>query len=187
MRAASSVASSSASVFPHSGGGRRVGLWALWPGRCGALAVLALWHQAVPVLDWEAAVINPLVSGLARGPEPTVVPADRLGAGALARWASVRAPTLARVVVAALTEAAGDHACRLALVCAKCLLCSEGGRRGGGLAHEGMRITRANAEQRMLEKLTRNLTEDIAPLLPPGIVFADATALAAFERAFGSR
>ena len=46
------------------------------------------------------------------------------------------------------------------------------------LAHEGMRITRANAEQRMLEKLTRNLTEDIAPLLPPGIVFADATALA---------
>ena len=45
-----------------------------------------------------------------------------------------------------------------------------------------MRITRANAEQRMLEKLTRSLTEDIAPLLPPGIVFTDATALAAFER-----
>ncbi|MEQ1718680.1 MAG: nucleotidyl transferase AbiEii/AbiGii toxin family protein [Hyphomicrobium sp.] len=50
------------------------------------------------------------------------------------------------------------------------------------LAHEDQRITRANAEQRMLEKLTRSLTEDIAPLLPPGIVFTDATALAAFER-----
>jgi predicted nucleotidyltransferase component of viral defense system len=49
------------------------------------------------------------------------------------------------------------------------------------LAHEGQRITRANAEQRMLEKLTRSLTEDIAPLLPPGIVFTDATALTAFE------
>ena len=45
-----------------------------------------------------------------------------------------------------------------------------------------MRITRANAEQRMLEKLTRSLTEDIAPLLPPGIEFTDVTALAAFER-----
>ena len=29
-------------------------------------------------------------------------------------------------------------------------------------------ITRANAEQRMLEKLTKRLTEDIAPLLPAG-------------------
>lgn len=50
------------------------------------------------------------------------------------------------------------------------------------LAHEGMRITRANAEERMLQKLTRSLTEDIAPLLPPGKVFDDAAALAAFER-----
>lgn len=50
------------------------------------------------------------------------------------------------------------------------------------LAHEGVRITRANAEERMLQKLTRSLTEDIAPLLPPGKVFDDAAALAAFER-----
>lgn len=34
----------------------------------------------------------------------------------------------------------------------------------------------------MLQKLTRSLTEDIAPLLPPGKVFDDAAALAAFER-----
>ncbi len=50
------------------------------------------------------------------------------------------------------------------------------------LAHEGKPITRANAEQRMLEKLTRSLTEDIAPLLPPGVSFDDGQALAAFER-----
>jgi hypothetical protein len=41
------------------------------------------------------------------------------------------------------------------------------------LALEGKPITRAAAEQRMLEKLTRNLTEDIAPLLPPGVRFND--------------
>jgi predicted nucleotidyltransferase component of viral defense system len=50
------------------------------------------------------------------------------------------------------------------------------------LAHEGTRITRAIAEERMLQKLTRSLTEDIAPLLPPGVIFDDATARAAFER-----
>ena len=49
------------------------------------------------------------------------------------------------------------------------------------LAQEGHVITRANAEQRMLEKLTRSLTEDIAPLLPPGVRFNDADALHAFE------
>jgi predicted nucleotidyltransferase component of viral defense system len=49
------------------------------------------------------------------------------------------------------------------------------------LALEGKPITRANAEQRMLEKLTRSLTEDIAPLLPPGIHFHENDAVAAFE------
>ena len=50
------------------------------------------------------------------------------------------------------------------------------------LALEGKPITRAVAEQRMLEKLTRSLTEDIAPLLPAGVRFGDADALYAFER-----
>ena len=50
------------------------------------------------------------------------------------------------------------------------------------LALEGNPITRATAEQRMLEKLTRSLTEDIAPLLPAGIRFNDDDALQAFER-----
>jgi predicted nucleotidyltransferase component of viral defense system len=50
------------------------------------------------------------------------------------------------------------------------------------LALEGKPITRAVAEQRMLEKLTRSLTEDIAPLLPAGIRFNDVDALQAFER-----
>jgi predicted nucleotidyltransferase component of viral defense system len=50
------------------------------------------------------------------------------------------------------------------------------------LALEGKPITRAMAEQRMLEKLTRSLTEDIAPLLPAGIRFAEADAIRAFER-----
>jgi predicted nucleotidyltransferase component of viral defense system len=50
------------------------------------------------------------------------------------------------------------------------------------LALEGKAITRANAEQRMLEKLTRSLTEDIVPLLPAGVRFDEADALRAFER-----
>lgn len=50
------------------------------------------------------------------------------------------------------------------------------------LAQEGTVITRAHAEQRMLEKLTRSLIEDIAPLLPAGVRFDDADALRAFER-----
>jgi len=50
------------------------------------------------------------------------------------------------------------------------------------LALEGRPISRAVAEQRMLEKLTRNLTEDIAPLLPAGIRFEEGDALRAFER-----
>jgi hypothetical protein len=34
----------------------------------------------------------------------------------------------------------------------------------------------------MLEKLTRSLTEDIAPLLPAGIRYDDCDAIRAFER-----
>ena len=50
------------------------------------------------------------------------------------------------------------------------------------LALEGNPITRAVAEQRMLEKLTRSLTEDIAPLLPVGVRFNDDDAIHAFEQ-----
>jgi hypothetical protein len=50
------------------------------------------------------------------------------------------------------------------------------------LALEGTLISRAIAEQRMLEKLTRSLTEDVTPLLPAGIRFNDDDALHAFER-----
>jgi predicted nucleotidyltransferase component of viral defense system len=50
------------------------------------------------------------------------------------------------------------------------------------LALEGNSITRAVAEQRMLEKLARSLTEDIAPLLPVGIRFNDDDAVHAFEQ-----
>jgi len=49
------------------------------------------------------------------------------------------------------------------------------------LALEGTPITRANAEQRMLEKLRRSLTDDIAPLLPAGIRFDDDDAMEAFN------
>jgi predicted nucleotidyltransferase component of viral defense system len=49
------------------------------------------------------------------------------------------------------------------------------------LALEGRPISRANAEQRMLEKLTRSLAEDIAPLLPPGVHFHEDDAVTAFE------
>ena len=50
------------------------------------------------------------------------------------------------------------------------------------LALEGTQITRAAAEQRMLEKLNRSLTEDIAPLLPAGIRFTEDDAIQAFGR-----
>ncbi len=50
------------------------------------------------------------------------------------------------------------------------------------LAVEKVPITRAIAEQRMLEKLARSLTEDIAPLLPADIRFSDEDALRAFGR-----
>jgi len=45
------------------------------------------------------------------------------------------------------------------------------------LALEGHPITRAMAEQRMLQKLTRGLTEDITPLLPAGVHFTDTHAM----------
>jgi predicted nucleotidyltransferase component of viral defense system len=54
------------------------------------------------------------------------------------------------------------------------------------LAQEVKPISRAEAEQHMLEKLARSLTEDISPLLPVGIEFGDQQALAAFERIWNS-
>ena len=50
------------------------------------------------------------------------------------------------------------------------------------LALEGKPISRAIAEQRMLEKLGRSLTEDIAPLLPAGVQFNDQDAIQAFAK-----
>jgi predicted nucleotidyltransferase component of viral defense system len=50
------------------------------------------------------------------------------------------------------------------------------------LALEGKPITRAMAEQRMLEKLTRSLTEDVAPTLPAGVRWTNEDAIRAFER-----
>lgn len=43
-------------------------------------------------------------------------------------------------------------------------------------------ISRANAEERMLKKLNQSLTEDMTPLLPAGVSFTDADAIAAFGR-----
>jgi predicted nucleotidyltransferase component of viral defense system len=42
-------------------------------------------------------------------------------------------------------------------------------------------ISRARAEQRMLDKLNRSLTEDIEPFLPLGVSFTEKEALDAFE------
>ena len=50
------------------------------------------------------------------------------------------------------------------------------------LALEGNSISRAEAEERMLKKLTRSLTEDIEPLLPVGVRFDEAVAIEAFNR-----
>lgn len=47
---------------------------------------------------------------------------------------------------------------------------------------QGQTISRAIAEQRMLEKLQQSLTEDIAPLLPAGISYTDTEALSAFGK-----
>jgi predicted nucleotidyltransferase component of viral defense system len=50
------------------------------------------------------------------------------------------------------------------------------------LALEGNQITRATAEQRMLEKLERSLTEDVEPLLPVGVTFTESDAILAFGK-----
>ncbi len=50
------------------------------------------------------------------------------------------------------------------------------------LALEGKAITRAMAEQRMLEKLTRSLIEDVEPLLSAGVGWSDEDAIRAFQR-----
>jgi predicted nucleotidyltransferase component of viral defense system len=50
------------------------------------------------------------------------------------------------------------------------------------LALEGHPISRAEAEQRMLEKLTRSLTEDVDPLLPAGVRFSEDDAIEAFGK-----
>ncbi len=47
---------------------------------------------------------------------------------------------------------------------------------------EGHPISRAEAEQRMLKKLTRSLTEDVDPLLPSGVRFSNDDAIEAFGR-----
>ncbi len=49
------------------------------------------------------------------------------------------------------------------------------------LALEDHPISRAEAEERMLRKLTRSLTEDIEPLLPVGVRFDQAIAIEAFN------
>jgi predicted nucleotidyltransferase component of viral defense system len=46
---------------------------------------------------------------------------------------------------------------------------------------EGQQITRAMAEQRMLQKLTTSLIEDIAPLLPTGVRYSESEAVEAFN------
>jgi predicted nucleotidyltransferase component of viral defense system len=50
------------------------------------------------------------------------------------------------------------------------------------LALEGQQITRAMAEQRMLQKLTGSLVEDITPLLPTGVRYGESDAIEAFNR-----
>lgn len=47
---------------------------------------------------------------------------------------------------------------------------------------QGLSITRAMAEERMLKKLQKSLTEDIAPMLPVGVSFTDEEAIAAFGK-----
>jgi predicted nucleotidyltransferase component of viral defense system len=47
---------------------------------------------------------------------------------------------------------------------------------------EGHGISRADAEQRMLQKLGSSLTEDVDPLLPAGVRFSEDDAIEAFGR-----
>jgi predicted nucleotidyltransferase component of viral defense system len=46
---------------------------------------------------------------------------------------------------------------------------------------EGQDITRAMAEQRMLQKLSSSIVEDIAPLLPTGVHYGESDAIEAFS------
>jgi hypothetical protein len=46
-------------------------------------------------------------------------------------------------------------------------------------------ISRPNAEERMLKKMNKSLTEDIVPLLPPGVIFDEDAAIKAFGRIWG--
>ncbi|MCC6163661.1 MAG: nucleotidyl transferase AbiEii/AbiGii toxin family protein [Acidobacteria bacterium] len=50
------------------------------------------------------------------------------------------------------------------------------------MTQDGTTVSRANAEERMLGKLTRSLTEDIAPLLAHGVAYSEPEALDAFAR-----
>jgi len=50
------------------------------------------------------------------------------------------------------------------------------------LDRQGRPISRAEAEQRMLEKLSRSLTEDVDPLLPAGVRFSADDAIEAFGK-----
>jgi hypothetical protein len=52
-------------------------------------------------------------------------------------------------------------------------------------ARQTWRRLAADAEERMLKKLSQSLTEDIAPLLPAGVTFTDDDAIAAFGRVWG--
>lgn len=62
------------------------------------------------------------------------------------------------------------------------------GRAGSDhLTLDGKSIMRAMAEQRMLEKLTRSLTEDVAPMLPASVRWSDADAMQASERVWTER
>jgi len=54
------------------------------------------------------------------------------------------------------------------------------------LALEDHPISRAEAEERMLKKLTRSLTEDIEPLLPVGVRFDEAVAIDAFNEVWST-
>ncbi|HWZ44631.1 MAG TPA: nucleotidyl transferase AbiEii/AbiGii toxin family protein [Candidatus Saccharimonadales bacterium] len=66
---------------------------------------------------------------------------------------------------------------QLAMEPAKIIACFE-----HYLAMQGISINRAAAEQRMLQKLNKSLTEDISLLLPVGITFTEDEAIAAFEK-----
>jgi predicted nucleotidyltransferase component of viral defense system len=66
---------------------------------------------------------------------------------------------------------------QLALDAGKVIACCE-----HYLSLEGIAISRAEAEERMLKKLTRSVTEDIEPLLPAGVHFDEVIAIEAFNR-----